>query len=391
MIKTAPATPTDGNACRTPDVSLRVLMCLHPSAEVGGLETSFGRIVHSLRAAGIAAEALVAGAGAANSATAFYLRSVMPVHVGGGLRSLITLIKGYDVVHVHSSSGTTDWPAAAVIAARVAGVPIVVSLHLPGVPPPRPRLRGRIKARILAAPRQVLLAVAADVVACPSVAAASIARRRLVPLPVRVRPLWNGVPDSGRVAVPEDGPLRLVFVGRLSEHKRPFEFLDAVELALQRGADVVGHMVGDGPLRDGIERRVASSAHSERFIVHGSLPDPWRILQHGHALVLMSRHEGGGPLVMMEAGATGRGTVARQGVEGVADDWPDAVVLVPRDGGATAFANAFCELAADLPRVAQLGAAARARYEEFFTADHSSRRLLAAYDDAIRRRQGRRR
>ena len=391
MIKRAVSVQSDPGTDRAQVAPLRVLMCVRPAAEVGGLETSFGRIINSLADAGVRAEALVLGAGADSSPTAGYLRTVMPVHTASGLSAAAALIKRFDVVHAHASFGTTSWSAAAVGAARLTGVPLVVSLHLPGVPALRPRLRGRLKARVIAAPRQLLLAAAADFVGSPSVAAAAVAGSRLAPLRVPVRPLWNGVPDSGRAALPEGGPLRLVFVGRLSDHKAPLEFVEAVELAVRRGVDIVADIVGDGPLREAVQRRIAASGHAGRFTVHGAIAQPAEVLRRGHALVLMSRHEGGGPLVMMEAGASGRGTIARAGVEGVTDDWPDAVEIVARNGGAGGFAEAFCLLAGDLRRVAALGAAARSRYEEFFTADHSARRLRLVYDDAIRHHRGRRR
>ena len=379
MIRPAPGAPSDALAAPAAERSLSVLMCVRPSSELGGLETSFGRIIGDLQRSGVSAQSAVIGPDAANSATARYLSTVMPVHTPVGMRAAMTLIRGFDVVHVHCPSGTTAWPATILCAARLAGVPLIITLHLPGVPELRPRLRGRIKARVLGAPRQLLLAVTGALVVCPSSAAADLARSRFAPLRVPIRAVWNGVPDSGHVPVSTAGPLRLVFVGRLSPHKRPLEFVEAVEIALDQGVDVVADVVGDGPLGPDVRRRVAASAHADRITVHGALPDVTRVLRQGHVLVLMSRHEGGPPLVLMEAGATGRGTVARAGVEGVSDDWPESVALVDRESDAAAFAQLFCNLAADFSRVTTLGAAARARYEDFFTAEKSAGRLRAAY------------
>ncbi|MEO6715305.1 MAG: glycosyltransferase [Mycobacteriales bacterium] len=369
---------------------LRVLMAVSAAEGVGGLETSFGRIVPALREQGVDASVLVIDAAGAGPASAVFFGQLMPTYTARTVRQAARIVRRYDVVHVHGAAGTVLWPLAAVVACALTRTRLVATLHLPGVPDLPPRRRGRLRAKAERLPRELLLAWAADVVASPTEAAAVVARHRLAPLRVPVRALDNGVPDPGPAALP-GGPLRLVFVGRLSEQKRPDVFVDAVERAVSDGADIEADLVGDGPLCVNVAARIGASAARDRITMHGFVPDPGAILAAGHALVQTSGAEGG-PMVAMEAAAIGRGIIARDGVPGLGAEWGDGVLRVSMDPAdlAGGFARAFAVLAADRSAVERLGAGARARYATHHTDAHAARRLAAAYTDAIRR-GGRRR
>jgi hypothetical protein len=94
--------------------------------------------------------------------------------------------------------------------------------------------------------------------------------------------------------------------------------------------------------------------------------------------------EGGCPLVAMEAAAAGRGLLVRAGIEGVAEGWAGAYAGVPDSAGAAGFASAIGRLAADRAAVAELGATARLRYDESFSAVRAASALRSAYDEAAR-------
>jgi colanic acid/amylovoran biosynthesis glycosyltransferase len=364
------------SACR----ELRVVMALRAGTEVGGLEASFGRITGQLRDEGITVEALVMGRDAATSATAAFLRPLMPVHTGSSVTDARRTLRGVDVLHVHGAT-MTIWPAHAVVAARLAGVPVVVTLHLPSHPN-RVRLRGRVRVAAEIAARGFLLRFGARIVAAPSAAAAELAQRRLRAWRVQVRPLWNGVLDSGATAVATDGPLRVLLLGRLSDHKRPLDFVRAVEEAAASGTTISAAIVGDGPLRADVDRVVAASTYRDRFVVAGAAHDPSPYLRDTDLLVLTS-HTEGCPLVAMEAAAAGRGVVARDDVEGLAEGWPGAFVPVG-SRGASSFAEVFRTLAADRERVRRLGSVARSHFESRFSARRAAERLRGVYDEALR-------
>ena len=359
---------------------MRVVMAVAAAKEVGGLEASFTRVAGELRGLGITLEALIMGPSAGSSATAAFLRTAMPVHTAARVTAARRLVRGADAVHVHAAT-MTHWPARAVLAARLSRVPVVVTLHLPSHPN-RQRLRGRVRVALQVAGRGLLLRLCARVVAAPSGAAAELAERRLRLFRIRVRPLWNGVPDTGASALPADGPLRLLLLGRLSDHKRPLHFVRAVEEAAGSGADVSAVIVGDGPLRGDVERLVEASAYRDRFVVAGGSAEPTPHLRAADVLVLTSQSEGC-PLVAMEAAAVGRGVVAGAAIEGLAEGWPGAFVPVP-DDGTSSYAAAFHALAADRGQVRRLGKVARERFEAAFSADRAAHRLRDLYDEVAR-------
>ncbi|MEP7054607.1 MAG: glycosyltransferase family 4 protein [Actinomycetota bacterium] len=360
--------------------SLRVLMAVGAAGAVGGLEASFARIGEELRCAGVDASVLVVGPPAAAANSADFLSRYLPTHTASGWREIWRATAAYDVVHVHGATSAL-WPARAVAAARAHGTPIVLTVHLPSHPPRQPRWRGELRSRLRMVWRGALLLLSGADVYAPSAAAAAVARRQLRPWPVRVRGLWNGVVDTGDAPVSTSGPLRLVFVGRLADHKRPLEFVAAVITALSAGADVTADIVGDGPLRPAVEDAIAASSYADRFTLHGQCDDPSAMMRGGDLLVLTSTTEGC-PLVAMEAAASGRGVLARAGIEGLAEGWRDAYVAVPDSEGSDGFSARIIELAADLGSVVRLGTMARRRFEDRFSAGRAAQALRAAYDGA---------
>lgn len=361
---------------------LRVLMAVGAAATVGGLEASFARIQRELAGAGLRVEALVVGSAARPDASAAFLNRYLPAHRADSWAEITQALRGHDAVHVHGATSSI-WPLRVVVVARLLRIPTVVTLHLPSHPPRQPRLRGELRSRLrLLARGLVLLGSGADVYA-PSAAAAAAGRRQFRPLPVRVRALWNGVLDPGAAAVSTAGPLRLVFVGRLADHKRPLDFVSAVDAAATAGADVTADLVGDGPLRADVEQAIARSAHADRFRLHGQCDDPAPLMHAADLLVLTSLTEGC-PLVAMEAAGAGRGVLARAGIEGLAEGWQDAFVAVPDGAGPEAFTAEIIKLARDRGVVERLGAAARLRFEERFSAERAASSLRAAYERAGR-------
>lgn len=359
---------------------LRVLMVVGAASGVGGLEASFARIQSELRTATITATALVIGSPGTSAVSVAFLGQHLPTRTAAGWRAVSREIAGYDVVHVHGATAAI-WPARVVAAARLRGIPVVVTLHLPSHPLPQHRLRGELRSRARMMARSALLWLSAASIYAPSAAAAAVARRQLRPLPLRVRGLWNGVVDPGTSPVSVDGPLRLVFVGRLADHKRPLEFVSAVESASAAGALVSADIVGDGPLRPQVDAAINASAYRDRFTVHGQSSDPGSIMRGGDLLVLTSMTEGC-PLVAMEAAGAGRGVMARAGIEGLAEGWSGAFVAVPDDAGAAGFAARICALADDRDAVVRLGTTARRRYEDGFSAARAAQSLRTAYDAA---------
>ncbi len=122
-----------------------------------------------------------------------------------------------------------------------------------------------------------------------------------------------GVDSSFLAAPPTPIPSapRLVFVGRLSEHKAPGLLVEAVSRLQRRGIAFELTFAGDGELRTEIESAIARDGLTGRVRVLG-FADEATVRKHiseSRALVLPSFGEGL-PVVIMEAFALGRPVVS---------------------------------------------------------------------------------
>lgn len=203
----------------------------------------------------------------------------------------------------------------------------------------------------------------ARLVLCPSHALANAARE-LGAREVRVVP--SGVNVPAEVGDPDEPP-HVLFVGRLSEEKGITEFLEATE-----GFPRV--VVGDGPLRDGVQETVGFVPPTELSAYY----------ERAAVVVCPSRREGYG-VVVREAMAYGRPVVA-SAVGGLAEAIEDGVtglLVPPRD--AAALCAAIERLLADRALRDRLGAAAAAHARECFSAIAATGAIVSAYREALSR------
>jgi len=166
-----------------------------------------------------------------------------------------------------------------------------------------------------------------------------------------------GAAFSGRARQPSEGPLRLLFVGRIDEAKGVL-LLPEIDRQLQnRGVAVDWTIVGDGPAADDLRRRWTNRTDQQWFAV-ATPDDVLAICQRHDIFVLPSRAEGL-PVAMVEAMSAG--------VVPVATDLPTLRDLL--DGSTTglrvgrldaaSFADAIETLAGDRNRLERMSAAAR--------------------------------
>jgi glycosyltransferase involved in cell wall biosynthesis len=109
---------------------------------------------------------------------------------------------------------------------------------------------------------------------------------------------------------------RLLAVGRLVPQKGYDLLLDA--LARLKTLDWRLDVLGDGPLLEALQRQARQLGIAERIAFHGFVPDPVPSFRRAHALVLSSRWEGQGA-VLLEALACGCPVVAVRSTEAVAE------------------------------------------------------------------------
>ncbi|MEW6268684.1 MAG: glycosyltransferase family 4 protein [Thermodesulfobacteriota bacterium] len=184
------------------------------------------------------------------------------------------------------------------------------------------------------------------------------------PGPSCARRAQLGVPEEGFVAG---------FVGRLVEQKDPLVLVEA--LGGVAGVRLV--LIGDGPLRGALERRVAEAGH-ENVVFAGAREDAAGLLPLLDVLCLPSRFEGLG-LVLLEAMARGVPCVgSRAGAIPEVLGQGRCGVLVEA-GDAAGLRAAVLALRDDPMRRARLADAGRAQVRARFTVARMAERTCAVY------------
>jgi glycosyltransferase involved in cell wall biosynthesis len=112
---------------------------------------------------------------------------------------------------------------------------------------------------------------------------------------------------------PAPPPLKLLFVGRCEEEKGAERFIDICERVAGRGVPFSADVTGDGPLRERLEARVASSSTLRESVrLHGwvSTESVHALCGEAHFIVLPTRASEGWPKVLSEGMAYGAVPVA---------------------------------------------------------------------------------
>jgi glycosyltransferase involved in cell wall biosynthesis len=201
-----------------------------------------------------------------------------------------------------------------------------------------------------------------------------------------VRVVHNGVTQAEFAPVAADPDASdLVFVGELRVLKGVDVLIDAIALLARDRRTVSARIVGDGPDRARFEAAVAAQGLGTAVRFVGAKPAR-AAFALGRLLVVPSRAESL-PYIVLEAAAAGVPLVATN-VGGIPEIFgPDAGALVaPADP--TALARALGEALQDPAsrRAASSGLTARVRAA--FSADAMADAVLAAYRDALARRNG---
>ena len=160
-----------------------------------------------------------------------------------------------------------------------------------------------------------------------------------------------------------DAPV-VVSVMRLVPQKAPLDFIDAAGRLLREVPDGRVLIVGDGPLRQQVEARCRTLRIRDRVVFTGLRTDVPDLLAAADVLALASLWEGL-PRVIPQAMAAGLPVVATAvagNAEAVADG-VTGILVPPRDPAA--LGSALAALLADRARAAAMGAAGRARVDEF--------------------------
>lgn len=219
----------------------------------------------------------------------------------------LLLQREYDVV----VENMTPYPTLTVVLARLFGVPIVGVAHefhgLDAV-----RLYDPVTGTIQLLVQNILRLARFERIIVPS----SHTRERFVEYGIpadRLAVIPNGI-DAERFQRPavERRSNTVVTVGRLCHRKGQRTVIEAVERLRTRVPDVSLHVVGDGPLREDLERSVTERSLDATVTFHGfvSEEEKVRLLNEATVFAFGSRQEGFG-IALLEAFAAGTPVVAR--------------------------------------------------------------------------------
>lgn len=194
-------------------------------------------------------------------------------------------------------------------------------------------------------------------------------------------------PDAVTPApLPAQPPLRLALVARMVRSKGVDVAVEAVERARAAGAQVELSLYGEpdrhNPQSFADDELRAFSARPG-VTWHGLTRDVGAVWRDHHAALVPSLGGEGLPRTLLEAAQHGRAilTTRTPGCRDFVRDGIEGVVTAP--GDADALARAIQGLAADPARVADMGAAARARIFEGYTSAQVTDAFVRLYQDMM--------
>lgn len=248
------------------------------------------------------------------------------------------------------------WP----VLAALRGIPSVSHVHEAEAE------ASRLRSAVLYAPHALSRRVLTN-----SAFSRATMRRASPSLAARTRVVPNGVDGPPSAALPRpavDGPLRVLYVGRLSPRKGPDVLLDALSLLVERGVDARLDLVG-GAFRGyewfeaELRRTVVERGLAGRVALHGYRATIWPDLSRSDVLVVPSTGEESFGNTAVEGVLAMRPVVVsdssglREAVRGL----PTAALVPPGDPAA---------LAAAIERVRDRWPALRARLAESASIAH---------------------
>ncbi len=270
------------------------------SMEVGGAETLVSQLCRLQREEGheprVYAIASLGPLGEQLRAEGIHVEANVGRHLPDALRSFLRIFKEWhpDVVHLHNPTPTVY----AAMAARIAGVPSIVSTRHSLVAPPRRfvvELKYACAATFCGWVAGICDATAKNIRSIHSVPAHKIVR------------VYNGAVPLTRVAKNQWPPktgFTLVYVGRLAPVKNHALLLSAFRAALASMPDLRLWMVGDGSERMKLESLAAELGINAEVTFWGQQLDVAPFLSASDAFIMSSKSEGL-PMSLLQAFSLG--------------------------------------------------------------------------------------
>jgi glycosyltransferase involved in cell wall biosynthesis len=307
------------------------------------------------------------------------------------LRALGSLVRAVrrlrpDIVHTHTAKAGMLGRLAAVSGggARPAIVHTYHGHVLEGYFDPLRTATYRTMERRLAGVSDALIGVStATVDDLVRLGVAPPRKFRVIPIGLDLRPFLSVTPAVGRAFRREVGAsaedVLLTFVGRLVAIKRVDLLLRAFARARRLSAPIRLAVVGDGGLRPRLERLAAELGVSEHVCFAGYRAKMVAVTAAADLAVLSSDNEGT-PVSLIEAAAAGKPAVATM-VGGVPDVVTRETGLLVPPGDAEGLANGIVALTGDPALRATMGAQARRRVAQRFSAERLVRDIDSLYTE----------
>jgi glycosyltransferase involved in cell wall biosynthesis len=307
----------------------------------------------------------------------------------GAARTLRRALRaeGCDIVHAHGQkAGLVARPAAARL-----GLPALYTPHsfVYRTQLLRPRRGAALRYRANLAVERMLGRRTAMLVGCSKDERRAAIEDGIVP-PARARTVNYGVaPDDRMEADPEllafrgEGPL-LGLVAALRDQKGLPTLIEALELLAERSAAPRFAIVGNGPLRDELESRIAAGPLAATTLVKSFDGRVEPYLKALDVFVMPSYWEGL-PIAVLEAMAMGLPIVATavNGTPEAVADGESGYLVPARD--AAALADRLTAIAADADSRKRFGEAGRVIATERFTIDRMVAELDQLYTELLSR------
>jgi glycosyltransferase involved in cell wall biosynthesis len=235
---------------------------------------------------------------------------------------------------------------------------------------------------------------AADGLIAASHSVAELTAQRLA-LPAERIEVVAGAVDAERFSPggrrPEDGELRLLFVGSVAENKGVTTVFEAFAALAPRYPELTLTIAGgaEEEAEQALRARVTDGALEERvrllgFLEHAQLAEVYRAAD---VLAGPSKYEGGLGMVYLEAMACGLPVVALAAGGAIEAVEADQTGILLERGDVPETAAAIAALLDSPQRRARMGAAARTRVEQRFTPERYAERVAEAYERAVERRR----
>jgi glycosyltransferase involved in cell wall biosynthesis len=181
-------------------------------------------------------------------------------------------------------------------------------------------------------------------------------------------PTMTGLSRSsirGRLDLDSEGIVALL-VARLRPEKRIVDFIDAVALAKERLPDLLGIIVGDGPMLGELERYASDRAAAVRFVGHQRDPAPWMLA--ADFVCLTSSFEAL-PISLVEAISCGRPCIATDvgGTREIVENGVNGELTAPEDPASVA--ASIVRLGEDADLREAMGEASLRRWRNSFSFD----------------------